>query len=68
MQVKNTKKNTKILYTIGEVKELLGVHIETLRRWDQLGKLKAIRINPNSMRRYKKSDIDDIVDRVDKIE
>lgn len=63
MQEKNNKINKKVLYTISEVKDLLGVHIETLRRWDQSGKLKAFRISPKSMRRYRKSDIDNLINK-----
>lgn len=47
----------KELYTIGEVSELLGVHIDTLRRWDKAGKLKSVRISNDSWRRYKRADI-----------
>lgn len=33
------------LLTIRQVAEILNVHIETLRRWDKNGRLKAIRVN-----------------------
>lgn len=39
-------------YTIQEAAKKLGVHIETLRRWDRTGKLKAQRIGNSSHRRY----------------
>ena len=45
------------LLTIRQVSELLKVHIETLRRWDTNGKLKAVRIGDRGDRRYKKEDI-----------
>lgn len=46
------------LLTIRQVSELLKVHIETLRRWDNEGKLKAIRISNRGDRRYRKEDIE----------
>jgi len=41
------KKNMTLpkLLTIRQVAEILNVHVETLRRWDKSGRLKAIRIN-----------------------
>src|SRR3989339_1730675 len=38
--------------TINEVAKLLGVSIDTLRRWDKNGKLKAIRQQKNGYRYY----------------
>lgn len=38
--------------TIKEVSEILGVHQETLRRWDREGKLKAVRIGERGHRKY----------------
>jgi len=52
--------NSEKLLTINEVAEILSVHPETLRRWDNLGKLKAIRVGKGH-RRYKKSDIDNLL-------
>ena len=40
------------LITIREAAEMLGVHPETLRRWDNEGKLKAIRIGDVGHRKY----------------
>ena len=44
------------LLSITEVAEILGVNTKTLRRWDNSGKLKAIRTFGNH-RRYKEEDI-----------
>lgn len=41
------------LLTIKQAAEVLNVYVETLRRWDKSGKLKAIRINKRGDRRYK---------------
>lgn len=45
------------LLTITQTAELIGVHPETLRRWDREEKLIAIKINDRGDRRYKESDI-----------
>lgn len=45
------------LLTIQEAAIMLGVHPETLRRWDRSGKLKAVKVNERGDRRYAKSDL-----------
>ena len=55
------KKDKKIL-TIKEVSEIIGVHQQTLRRWDEDGKLKAIRIGKMGHRKYRKSDVDKLLE------
>jgi DNA-binding transcriptional MerR regulator len=42
----------KTYYTIAQAAEFLGVHPETLRRWDRTKKLKAEKINKRGDRRY----------------
>ncbi len=49
------------LLTIRQAAEVLNVHVETLRRWDKSGKLKAIKINERGDRRYKPEDLEEIV-------
>jgi len=49
-------KNPKLI-KIREAAELLGVNIETLRRWDRDGTLKAIRIGKRGHRMYDKEEI-----------
>lgn len=49
-------KDNKLL-SIGETSKLLGVSIQTLRRWDNKGILKSFRAAPNGNRFYKKDDI-----------
>lgn len=49
------------LLTIRQAAEVLNVHIETLRRWDTSGKLKAIRINKRGDRRYKPEDLEKLM-------
>ena len=49
------------LLTIRQAAEVLNVHIETLRRWDKSGKLKAIKVNERGDRRYRPEDLQKIV-------
>lgn len=58
------KKNATLpkLLTIRQAAEILNVHVETLRRWDKAGKLKAIRVNERGDRRYKPEDIERIME------
>lgn len=49
------------LITIREAAEMLGVHQETLRRWDNEGKLKAVRIGKVGHRRYALSEIEKLM-------
>lgn len=52
---------TKLL-RIREAAELLGVNPQTLRRWDNDGRLKAVRIGKRQDRRYKIEDLQKIID------
>lgn len=45
------------LLSIQETAEFLGVHTETLRRWDREGKLQAIKVNERGDRKYKYEDL-----------
>jgi excisionase family DNA binding protein len=54
------------LIKIREAAELLGINPETLRRWDNEGRLKAVRIGKRKDRRYKLSDIQKIMDSTNK--
>jgi len=46
------------LIFIGEAAELLGVSINTLRRWDESGRLSSVRNKPGGKRYYRKKDIE----------
>jgi excisionase family DNA binding protein len=50
------------LLRIKEAAELLGVNPETLRRWDNKGRLKAVRIGKRQDRRYKIEDLQKIIE------
>jgi|SRR3989339_336475 len=45
------------LLTLQEAAEMLSLHPETLRRWDNSGKLPAIKVNERGDRKYRKEDI-----------
>jgi len=45
------------LISIKEAARILNVHTETLRRWDNEGKLKAQRVGPRQDRKYLPTDI-----------
>ncbi len=45
------------ILTMKQASELLNVHPNTLRNWDNKGILKAIRFGSRRDRRYKKEDI-----------
>jgi len=56
-----TKSELPKLLTIRQAAEVLNVHVETLRRWDKSGKLKAIRVNERGDRRYKPEDLEKLM-------
>lgn len=49
------------LLTISQAAEMIGVSIQTLRRWDESGKLNSVRMKKTGNRYYKKDDIDDFI-------
>lgn len=49
------------LLTIGQAAEMIGVSIQTLRRWDDSGRLHSIRKKEAGNRYYKKADIDEFI-------
>lgn len=60
--MENKSLENKEILTIKEVAEIFGVHQQTLRRWDEEGKLKAVRIGKFGHRKYRKSDIDKLLE------
>jgi excisionase family DNA binding protein len=49
--------------TVREVAAMLNIHVNTVRRWDDLGVLKAIRIGPRGDRRFRREDVDALLAR-----
>lgn len=58
-----TKESLPKLLTIRQAAEILNVHVETLRRWDNSGKLKAIIVNERGDRRYDPRDIEKFLEK-----
>lgn len=56
---------TKDYYTLSELSELLGKNKETLRRWDNEGKLPAVREPMSNYRVYKKESIQHLLEFMD---
>ena len=54
------------LLRIKEAAELLGVNPATLRKWDNEGKLPAIKISKRGDRRYKQEDIEKFLKEISK--
>jgi len=50
--------DSKVMLTITDVGQLLGLHISTVRRWDNSGILRAYHIGPRGDRRFKREDVD----------
>lgn len=53
------------LYSISEAARLLGVSIDTLRRWDRSGRLLSIRSGPRGHRFYSQSDINHFMQEIE---
>jgi len=49
------------LLTISQAAKMIGVSIQTLRRWDQSGKLPAVRRKATGHRYYRKSDLEHFI-------
>ena len=45
------------MLSVGEVARLFGVHINTVRRWSDSGRLPVYRLGPRSDRRFDRDDI-----------
>jgi excisionase family DNA binding protein len=46
------------MLTVRQVARILNVHINTVRRWDGKGVLKAYRVGPRGDRRFSREDVD----------
>ncbi|HIH11207.1 TPA: helix-turn-helix domain-containing protein [Candidatus Woesearchaeota archaeon] len=51
------------LLTLSEASQILKVHPNTLRKWDRKGILKAVRFGERGDRRYKKEDLEKMIEK-----
>ena len=52
---------SKAILTTSEAAQLIGVHVNTVRRWNKKGVLKGYRIGPRGDRRFRHEEIDSFV-------
>lgn len=57
MASKSSTSKSKGLISLKEAARILNVHPETLRRWDNQGRLKAIKVGSRKDRKYRPADI-----------
>ena len=50
------------LLGIREVADLFGVDISTIRRWEQAGHVRSVRIGQRGHRRYHATEIEDLME------
>ena len=55
------KQEVSELLTLSEASKILKVHPNTLRKWDKKGILKAVRFGERKDRRYKKEDLEKLI-------
>jgi hypothetical protein len=48
----------KKLLSIGETADIIGVSVDTLRRWDKSGRFSAFRVSPTGNRYYRRQDVE----------
>jgi len=58
------EKQSGVMLTISDVTRLLGVHINTARRWSNQGIIRAYRIGPRRDRRYRREDVLCVLDKL----
>jgi len=52
---------SKAILTASEAAQLIGVHVNTVRRWNKKGALKGYRIGTRGDRRFRREEIDSFV-------
>ena len=55
--------NSRTMLTTGDVARLLGLHVNTVRRWRSKGILKSYRINPRGDSRFRREDIESFLEK-----
>ena len=49
---------SKAILRVGEVASLLGIHVNTVRRWSNTGVLKVYRVGPRGDRKFRRQEVD----------
>jgi len=52
---------SKVMLTTSDVAKLLGLHVNTVRRWSKRRILKSYRIGPRGDRRFRREDVEDLL-------
>jgi excisionase family DNA binding protein len=55
---------SRVMLTTRDVAQLLGLHPNTVRRWNKKGILESYRITPRGDRRFRREDVDDFLKEV----
>ncbi len=55
------------MLTVSEVAALLHIHVNTVRRWNNQGIIKAYRIGPRGVRRFRQQDIFTFLNKAERI-
>lgn len=63
MKTTNDKSEISQLITLKEACEILKVHPNTLRQWDNKGILKAVRLGIKRIRKYRREDIEKFINK-----
>ena len=53
----STNSSLRPMLTVREVSRLLGIHVNTVRRWSDEGKIRAYRITKRGDRRFRREDV-----------
>jgi len=53
--------DAKTMLNVSDVSQLLGIHVNTVRRWCQKGVLTAYRLGARGDRRFRREDIDNFL-------
>ena len=64
LRARKSVEDIKELMNISEAAKYMNVSVSTIRRWDDLNKLKSIRHPINNYRMYRVKDLDEILDQL----
>ena len=59
------KLDSRVMLTVGDAAQLMGVNINTVRRWSNKGILETYRVGPRGDRRFRRQDVDSFLKRTE---